>query len=193
MIPLSIEAIYEDHRLKHTAITYHLPRLRHLAEGLGEVREFGVKRGASSSALLLGARHVTSFDIVPTTCAHRLAQAAGPKWDYRIESSLVAAPAACDLLFIDSLHTFAQCHAELIRHASSVRKYLAFHDTVTFGSIGAADESGRQSWTYMVGEEVPLAHLGIRHAIDLLMIRDASWRLVDAEYRSHGLLILERR
>jgi hypothetical protein len=40
---------------------------------------------------------------------------------------------------------------------------------------------------------VPLTALGIRPAIDDLMIRDPSWRIVARYTDSHGLLVLERR
>jgi hypothetical protein len=96
------------------------------------------------------------------------------------------------MLFVDSLHTFAQCDAELRRHADSVRKLLVFHDTITFGSIGAAGETGKHSWIYTPGESVPQQHLGIRPAIDNLMIRDHSWKIVGHHTESHGLLVLER-
>lgn len=191
MIP-TIESIYEEHLKKQTAISVHLPRLRSLATGLDLAVEFGVKAGASSSALLMGARHVISYDIVPTSCAERLAQAAGPRWNYRIQSSLMAGPVHCDLLFIDSLHTYGQCKGELWRHANSVRSYIVFHDTVTFGSVGAAGETGRQSWPYQPGVSVPPEHLGIRPAIDELMIDDPLWRIQAHWTDSHGLLVLRR-
>jgi hypothetical protein len=40
---------------------------------------------------------------------------------------------------------------------------------------------------------VPTDALGIRPAIDELLIRDPSWRIVAHYTDSHGLLVLERR
>jgi hypothetical protein len=160
--------------------------------GLDTVVEFGVKRGASSSALLLGAKRVISFDVIPTSEARALKEIAGERWDYRIEDSRGADIPDCDMMFVDSLHTYEQVRAELA-HADKARRYLVFHDVSTFGEVGALGETGRQSWTYVAGRgSVPVGHWGIRPAIDELMIRDPSWRIVERRVESHGLLVLAR-
>lgn len=193
----AIEQLYDTYRQSDAAIAPHLPRLRELgrrfhASGGSIVVEFGVKRGMSSTAWLLEADHVISFDVVPTPQATALAQMA-PHWDYRIESSLTATIPDCDVLFIDSLHTFDQVDAELRRHAHSVRRALVFHDVTTFGEVAAVGETGRQAWTYRPGGgSVPDAHKGIRPAIDALMIRDRSWHISARYVDGHGLLVLER-
>ena len=175
-----------------TAIAAHLPRLRNLAIGCDVAQEFGVKRAASSAALLMGAEYVISYDVVPTREARDLEALVGRRWSYRIEDSRTAVPTPCDLLFVDSLHTFDQCRAELERHADSVKRWLVFHDTVTFGSFGAYGETGRHARTYQVGQSCPLPFLGIRPAIDALMIRDPTWQIAAHYTDSHGLLVLER-
>lgn len=191
--PQTLEAFYESFTTLKQAMTPHLPRLRALAEGLSLAVEFGVKNGASSSALLLGAAHVISYDIAATPSARLLERLAGDRWEYWIADSRTADFPSCDLLFVDSDHTYAQVDAELRRHASRVRHRLVFHDTITFGSIGSQGETGAQSWTYVNGRSVPPEHMGIRPAIDHLMIRDPSWRIVAHYTDSHGLLVLERR
>lgn len=188
-----LDAIYRKHCAGNTAISAHLPRLRELATGLDAVVEFGVKRGASSSALLLGARRVISYDIDETPEARALQAAVGERWDYRIGDSREAKFDSAEMLFVDSLHSYEQVQAEL-RHADKVTRYLVFHDVTTFGEIGALGETGRTSWTYVPGRgSVPPGHYGIRPAIDELMIRDGSWRIVERRVESHGLLVLERR
>ena len=191
---MDLETLYQQYCAGVTAIAPHLPRLRALARGLDGVIEFGVKRGASSTAWLLSARHVTSYDTVESLEARQLESIVDGRWTYRIQSSLEATAQFCDLLFIDSLHTFAQTDAELRRHADLVKCYLVFHDTITFGVVGASGNSGRQSWNHSqhVGQSVPTAHLGIRPAIDDLMVRDASWRIMEHSPLSHGLLVLKR-
>lgn len=188
----AILAHYQAACQKGTAISAHLPRLKALAHGCSLAQEFGVKRAASSAALLMGAENVLSYDIVPTREAQNLARLVGRRWTYRIEDSRSADVTPCDLLFIDSLHTYQQVKAELARHADSVRRWLVFHDTITFGSVGADGETGRQQWTYQVGQSVPPSALGIRPAIDELLIRDPSWRIHSHYTDSHGLLVLER-
>lgn len=189
----AVEALYEKYRHGHTAIAAHLPRLRALAAGYDLAVEFGVKQGASSTALLLGASHVISFDVVETSQARALQVVAQDRWEYRLQDSRRAFVPECQLLFIDSLHTYAQVRDELEAHAHKVKRYLVFHDSVTFGSIGAKGESGEHLWPYQRGASVPLEALGIRPAIDELMIHDPSWRIAKHYTDSHGLLVLERR
>lgn len=188
-----IEALYRKHVLANTAISPHLHHLRDLANGLDHAVEFGVKRGASSCALLLGAKQVTSYDIAATKEALALKAIAGDRWDYRIEDSRLADVPECDLLFIDSLHTFYQVQTELAAHGNKARKFLVFHDVTTFGEVGAVGETGRQSWTYAAGRgSVPDEHRGIRPAIDFFQIANPHWRIYSRYVESHGLLVLRR-
>lgn len=187
-----LEAFYVRSGQQTPAIAPHLPRMRALAEGLEIAVEFGVKRGASSSALLLGAQTVVSYDVKETPQARELQRIAGERWLYHIEDSRTADVPACDLLFVDSLHNFKQVDAELKAHADKVARYLVFHDVMTFGCVGARGESGEQVWTYRRGEPVPASAVGIRPAIDALMIRDRSWQIAASYTDSHGLLVLER-
>ncbi len=189
----ALERLYASYCQSAAAIAPHLPRLRALGQGRSLVVEFGVKRGMSSTAWLLSAQHVISYDITPTPQARELKELV-PEWDYRLQDTVEADIPECDLLFIDSLHTFAQVDAELRRHADRVRQMLVFHDVTTFGEVGAVGETGKQAWTYRAGGgSVPLAYQGIRPAIDALMIRDASWHIAARYVDGHGLLVLERR
>lgn len=192
-VQLSLESIYRAHCAANTAMSPHLPRLAALAEGLSLAVEFGVKRGASSSALLLGANRVISYDIAPTPEAKQLAEIVGDRWSYRIEDSRAAAVPECDLLFVDSQHDYEQCSAELVAHGNKARRWLVFHDTSTFGVVGANGETGKHKWTYVAGKgSVPLDCLGIRQAIDEHMIANPHWVIHAAYPDSHGLLVLRR-
>ena len=188
-----LEDIYRRHVAAKTAISAHLPRLRELASGLDTVVEFGVKRGASSSALLLGAKRVISYDIAPTPEAMALKELAGERWDYRIGDSRKAEFDAADMLFIDSQHDGIHVGAELTCAADRIGRYVVGHDTITFGSVGAKGETGTHCWNYIKGQSCPEWALGVRIAFDRLMIRDPSWRIIAHYPESHGLLVLERR
>lgn len=190
----SIESIYEKHCLANTAISPHLPRLRDLAANALGCVEFGVKRGASSSALLMGCDRVTSYDVVETREARELEAIAGEQWSYRIEDARKAVVPDAELFFLDSLHTFEQVRDELAAHGHKAGRWLVFHDTATFAVVGADGETGRQKWTYVPGKgSVPLDCLGIRFAIDNYMIKHPEWRIAAHYPDSHGLLVLERR
>lgn len=189
-----LDAIYAEH-LSHPrrAMTAHLPRLRAYASGCRRAIEFGTKAGASASALLCGADTVISYDLVYHSACDRLLRAAAGRWTYVLEDSRSAPVLDCDLLLLDSLHTYDQVLAELARHAAAVRRYLIFHDVITFGSIGADGESGQHLWTYTPGQSVPRDAYGIRPAIDAFQIAYPEWQIIASYPESHGLLVLERR
>jgi methyltransferase family protein len=191
---LKIEELYAHACARHTAIAAHLPRLRRFADGCDLAVEFGVKKGASTTALLLGAQHVLSVDLVKHAELRTLRSCVGDdRWLFLQGDTREIDIPECDLLFVDADHSYASVRAELERHASRVRRWLIFHDTITFGSVAASGETGRHSWVQQTpGQSVPLEHLGIRPAIDELMIRDDSWRIYMHYTDSHGLLVLRR-
>lgn len=190
---MTLEQLYAEHCGRNTAIAPHLPRLRALATGCELAVEFGVKKGASTTALLLGAAKVFSVDLVETKQARALQQIAGARWTYQIADSRQIEIPEPDLILFDSLHTFAQVASELAAHGMKARRYLVFHDVTTFGEIGALDETGRQSWTYVPGKgSCPFEYLGIRPAIDLFQCEHPEWRTYMRYFDSHGLLVLRR-
>jgi hypothetical protein len=190
----ALQTLFEGHAARETAISAHLGRLRHIASDCTSVTEFGMRKGASTCAFLLAARSVLSIDNKPVADAvNTLKRLAGDAWRFIPGDTTQIDPIPeCDLLFIDADHTFTSVHAELTRHADRARQWLIFHDTITFGSVGADGESGRQRWQYSPGATVPIDALGIRPAIDHLMIRDPSWRIYAHYLDSHGLLVLRR-
>jgi hypothetical protein len=187
----ALEAFYAESQRTSLAIATHLPRLRALAEGLTLAVEFGVKRGASSSALLLGAAQVISYDLQATPQARELQRLAGDRWTLRLQDSRTADVPPCDLIFFDSQHDYDQLTAELAQ-ADRASRYLVFHDVLTFGAVAADGESGMPRWTYVVGQSVPRAHLGIRPAIDAFLIAHRAWQIAASYWDAHGLLVLER-
>jgi hypothetical protein len=186
-----LDAIYTFHatNTRH-ATAAHLARLRHYATGCDLAVEFGVKHGATSAALLMGAKRLISYDLVRSDRCNPLLLAAGARWSYITGDSREAPVVDCDLLFIDSLHTYAQVDAELSRHASHVHRWLIFHDSITFGSVGADGETGQPLWSPATGTPAPPEALGIRPAIDQLMMRDPTWHIHAHFPDSHGLLVL---
>ncbi len=210
----AIEALYSEY-CKEPTIGPHLPTLRELASKCQTIVEFGVQYGRSTTAFLLGladaepiellpgvpkqCKNLHSYDLELTKTAAALkALAEGPTlkdpvWLFHMENTRTAIVPACDLLFVDSFHSFEQVDAELNNAADKVAKYIVFHDTVTFGSVAAANDHGVISWVYdRKNNLMPESCLGIRFAIDKLMIRDPSWKIIRSDTHAHGLLVLER-
>lgn len=189
----AIEDLFRSHCEQEGSTNPHLHELRNLAADCDVVVELGTKHGRSASAFLAANCEVWSIDLVESARARRLEELAGGRFHFIVGDSRNVVIPECDLLFVDSLHTHAQVAAELEVHAGSVRRRLVFHDTITFGSVGADGETGQPSWFPMkTGDSVPPEHLGIRPAIDDLMIRDRSWSIAAHHVHSHGLLVLER-
>lgn len=70
-----------------------------------------------------------------------------------------------DLLFIDTQHTYAQLIAELRKHHSKVRRWIALHDTMIFGEVGdlgdaAYDRLWKTFWlSAPIGKSSMMFHL----------------------------------
>jgi hypothetical protein len=123
----------------HLDIIEHLPLLHYLATCCWSVTEFGVRTGNSTIAFLAAGPRVTSYDINPPS--FDLGGISAP-WDFRqADTSKLEDIEPTDLLFLDSLHTYAQVKAELA-HAHRARRFLVFHDTVLNGAQGERGEPG---------------------------------------------------
>lgn len=183
-----LEEFLEARKADTLAIGPHLDYLAEMARGLVVV-ELGVKRGASSAAFLKSCAKLISYDI-KTTCQAEQLKLICPEWNFRLMDSVSEEAFQHDLLFIDTVHTLNQVKDELCHWGRWCRKYIIFHDTITFGSIGADGESGKQLWQYKVGESVPHDALGIRPAIDYFMISNPRWKIEASFVYGHGLLVL---
>jgi len=95
-----------------------------------------------------------------------------------------------DMLFIDTWHVYQQLKKELELHASKVNKYIAFHDTCTFGEVGEGYPD--------VDENHPRRHEydgtngGIRKAIEEFLESNKNWVKVYETEVNNGLTIIEK-
>lgn len=135
-----LEVIY-NMCVAHPCDTNQLfPTLRAYAEKCSHITEFGV-RGVFTTWAFLVARpkRLVSYDIEYNPNiegAKREASKAKISFEFRKENTLDVEIEETDLLFIDTTHTYAHLKAELECHASKVRKFIAIHDTESFGEIG---------------------------------------------------------
>lgn len=124
---------------RESDINQHLPMLRGIASLCNHVTEFGVRDGQSTRALLASsALKVRSYDLYLDPNVSYLFIAAQKFSDrdasYIQGNSLLVDIEQTDLLFIDTDHKYSQLKQELEKHHMKVNKYLAFHDTHTYGT-----------------------------------------------------------
>jgi hypothetical protein len=167
---VTLEGLYNARLKTPHNIDQHLPIIREYASRCSHVTEFGTDRGWSTSALLAsGCPVVHSYDInrcPEVSTMEELAVRAGVEYVFHLEDTRqVGVIEFTDLLLVDTDHTYEQVKTELRRHAGRVRRYLVFHDTVTFPEINKAIEE----------ECYP-----------------NRWNVVEDIRTQHGLLILER-
>lgn len=133
---------FNRHTVEWSDIQAHLPTLRVLAKG--NVLELGVRKGVSTSALLVGVEenggHVWSVDIDPT-CEENFK--GHPHWTFICGDSLILSPLeppSLDLLFVDTLHTKDHVLKELEKWGPLVKPggVILVHDAITFPEVWEA-------------------------------------------------------
>lgn len=186
--PPSLEEKYKVACGTPSDINEHLPLLREIASRCNHVTEFGLRGANGSTIALLAAQpdkliswDIDPFSIVSQAVLDLITIRGRTVFQPRVGSTLEILIEPTDLLFIDTIHTFAHLKAELERHGdpieNRIRKYIAFHDTVTFGTVGGD------------GTEP-----GLRAAIRWFQTRYAFpiWELVEDRKNCNGLAVLRR-
>lgn len=179
---MTIEDLYRAKCRTPSDISPHMPLLRSLADECDTVVEFGVRHGYSTVALVASrCRRVVSYDIEDPRMV--LPGDSVGKWGFvladtsKLETGDIP---PCDLLFIDTLHTADQVRQEL-RQAGMVRKYLAFHDTLTWGCRDEGDQP-----------DAPIRG-GIIEPILQFLADNPAWRVKSHTAVCNGLTVLEKR
>jgi len=196
-IPSGLQAKFEYSKANTVDMREHLDLLRELAAQCDHVTEFGIRNADGSTVAFLAGQPDTlvSYDVNPWAVVNQnvadlLALGAFTPpchwrvgrtlWQPRVGDTLtMSVIEPTDLLFIDTLHMARQLQAELVRHAdpvvNTVRRYLVFHDTVTFGYVG---EDGKPP--------------GLRDAIRWFQRCHAFpiWELVEDRKNCNGLVVL---
>lgn len=164
--------------LQPSDINEHLPTLYEYAKKCNHVTEMGVRGGNSSRAFLYAnpkryiAYDLELFDRVIELFEH--SQQLGNDHHYVKADVLEIEIEETDLLFIDTMHIYEQLRNELELHAGKVKKYIAFHDTQTFGRVG---EIGGK---------------GLLYAIEEFLEENDNWKIVHDAKNNNGLMILEK-
>lgn len=167
---------YQEAAQKSSDINEHVPTLRALASQCEHVTEFGVRRGVSTVALLMGQpKRLVSYDVAASPEIGPLMQKRGAcNFEFRIGDSRSAVIEPTDMLFIDTKHTGEQLAAELANAAGKVRRWIVLHDTETFGEVG---EDGGPGLTYALRD---------------FMRANPQWSVVKNDPKNNGLMILSQ-
>jgi trans-aconitate methyltransferase len=166
-------------------IKEHLPILASLATECGHVTEMGSRFGDSTRAFLSTHAVFRAYDLELVDNVKELflnAKHAGKDVEYIQADTRDLEIEETDLLFIDTWHSGDQLAQELKLHGNKARKYLAFHDTQTYGLM---DESWDKQRKIFPGE-------GLLPAIIDFMIKNKHWQFKMHRTNNNGLTVLER-
>jgi hypothetical protein len=177
-----INQMYNKLCYTHSDINEHLPTLKKYAEECDLVIEFGVRWIVSTWAFLSAKpKKLISYDFqLPSNWGFDINETINAAKECNLDYTFILADTRtieieeCDLLFIDTLHEYEQVKKELELHANKVKKYIIFHDTVSFREVG---EIGGK---------------GIYFAISEFLENNKNWKIKEEFKNNNGLLIIER-
>ena len=172
----------------------HMNALFHLAFGSTHVTEFGTRTGVSTAAFIAARPEIIScYDTVRTSQVDEIKSSSGPThFRFFEQSTLECAIDPTDILLLDTLHVYDQVKTELELHASKVRRYIIFHDTVLCGLRWMHNWDGNKPilWTE---DGKPCTVKGIRPAIYEFLKTHHEWYIVDERLFCNGLMIIGRK
>ncbi len=199
--PRHLEGLYQKLLAsKHRSeMRGHTETLRRLAFHCDHVTEFGVKTGQSTLAFLCAQPdYLVSVDLMLfPEIIDLMAYTGRTSFCFKREDSRRVKIHDTDMLFIDSTHLGEHLKQELDEHATKVRKYLVFHDTVSAGRKGFWYRDER--YVHQYGKAVSVGDKGKKRrgngllpTIEAFLKSDNGWYMVDHYEHSKGLMVLGR-
>ena len=183
MITLPLNLEYQIARRLPSDINEHLELLKSLADSVEHVTEMGTRTGVSTPPFMAADVTLRAYDLFLdgyVSQLFELAQKEGKNAKYIEANVLETEIDETDLLFIDTWHCYDQLYAELTKHAPKVKKYIAFHDTQTYGTR-SEEFMGR------VGSN------GLLPAIIHYLIENPNtWQFKIHRTNNNGLTVIER-
>jgi hypothetical protein len=166
----------------------HFTTLRDFARECASVVEMGVRGGCSAYALAAGleaspykGKWMLYLDI--NACQNpkleELCKLSEISIEFKQADSRHVDIPTCDLLFIDTLHTYGQLKVELELHHSKAKQYIIMHDTdAPWGFKNEVDDGSPDR--------------GLWPAIEEFLEEHKDWILHERYRNCHGLTILSR-
>lgn len=200
----TLEKLYKDACKEQSDIFMHLPVLVNYAKKCNHVTEMGARTGTSTVAFLYAnPKKFVSYDYQYETPEPNLvqgvqklinlfenSQSIGVNCEYIGKDVLTVEIEQTDMLFIDTWHCYEQLSKELELHASKVNKYIAFHDTHTFGERGEGypvEDVNHPNRDKMDGTG------GIRLAIDEFLAENSNWEIDYETDVNNGLTVISNK
>jgi hypothetical protein len=170
-------------------INEHLPILFEYGKNVKTIAEFGVRNAVSCYAFAASRpEKMICVDIVKTQRAEEfcgLCKNENINLRFDVADTTQYSLEQVDLLFIDTLHTYAQLKRELELHNFKVNRYIILHDTITYGFIediaiprSVADGQWKQ---------------GLMPAVMEFLQDHREWCHFKTYPNNNGLTVLERR
>ncbi len=187
------ETEYQNACNNPSDINQNLPVLYEIAKECSHITEFGVRTGSSTRAFLNTNASLRSYDLSIDPYLNLIFKKAlefGKDVSYIEADVLNIEIEETDLLFIDTWHQYEQLKQELKIHGTKSKKYIAFHDTQTYGVTGencSNASSGEIVTGYM---ENPM---GLLPAIIEFMIENPEWQFKIHKTNNNGLTVLEKK
>lgn len=165
-------------------INEHLPTLKKYGEECSTIIELGTGRTVSTWAFVISKpSKFTTVDVVhPDERGLSLSEIEeacifqGTEFKFINKSSLEISLPDHDLLFIDTKHNYDVLKQELQLHTDKTKKYIIFHDTVSFGY---RDEFGQGP--------------GLCLAIKEFLENNPQWQIKEHNTNNNGLMILSKK
>lgn len=189
-IPPALDILFNHALTDRSDINEHVYTLAHMAMGVRHVTEFGTRTGVSTTAFAMGLavglqadlsrapRMIHCYDMMrhpEVTIIEQAARENGVGFQFHLQDTRAVMIEETDLLFIDTLHTYAQVRDELASNGNQARKWLVFHDTELFKLLGEKPNS-----------------IGIWPAITDFVVHNPHWRLHKHYSHNNGLTTFRR-
>src|ERR1700748_2064190 len=189
---LSLDTIlkkYQEMCIIESDINELLPHIYEIAKQCETCTEMGVRKPTSTWAFLAAKpKMLTSYDIgrydEEVSEVEQMCKSVGQGFKFIQANVLEIEIEETDFLFIDTFHTFTQLTKELQLHANKAKKFLGFHDTVTFGQVG-------QEWMPGTADFMNCGR-GILPAIENFLNDNPEWIKYQEFDFNNGMIILKR-
>jgi hypothetical protein len=180
---MDLKREYEDACNEKSDINEHLPTLLKYAQECNHITEMGVRGGSSTRAFLYAdPKKYVAYDLHIDPKVNELfeyCKSIGKDYEYIESDVLKVEIEKTDLLFIDTYHCYEQLSQELKLHSGKVKKYIIFHDTVTYGREG--ENLSFQSFS---------GTKGIMYAIEEFLEKKPNWKIFHNADYNNGLIVI---